>query len=97
MEREKRTLTSELNQIWQKLRERDYEDNDSETYHLLGEFINTTRCIGKSGTHTDRLVNYTEALKAAYRLDNSCLKGHTDIKAASGNSTIAANSLSYKS
>jgi hypothetical protein len=47
------------------LRERDYEDNDSETYRLLGEFINTTRCIGKSGTHTDRIVKYAEALKAA--------------------------------
>jgi len=60
----KHTLTSELNIVWQKLREKNYEDNDSEAYHLLGEFINMARIIGKSETHTDRLVKYTEELKA---------------------------------
>jgi NTE family protein len=60
----KRTLSSELALIWQKLREKDYEDNDSETYHLLTEFINTTKVIGKSETHIDTLVKYTAELQA---------------------------------
>ena len=50
------TLTSELNLVWQKLREKDYEDSDSETHRSLMKFINTDIIIGKSETHTDRLV-----------------------------------------
>jgi hypothetical protein len=62
---EKYTLASELNLVWQKLREKDYEDNNSEMYHMLREFINTARGIGISETHPDRLVKYTDELKAA--------------------------------
>ena len=61
----KRSLTSELNLVWQKLREKDYEDNDSETHHLLMKFINTVKVTGKSETHIDRLVKYIEELKVA--------------------------------
>jgi len=61
---EKLTLINEVDVIWQKLREKDYEDNDSETCHLLTEFTNTAKVIGKTEIHTDRLVKYTEDLKA---------------------------------
>ena len=66
---EKITLTSELDLIWQKLREKDYEDNDSETCRLLTEFTNTAKVIGKSETHTDKLVKHTEDLQGHSRLD----------------------------
>lgn len=60
----KHTLTSMLDIVRQNLRVKDYEDNDSKAYQSLEDFINMAKVIGKSDNHTDRLVNYTEELKA---------------------------------
>jgi hypothetical protein len=42
-DRNKHILISELDMVWQKLRERDYEDNDSHVYHLLANFIENVK------------------------------------------------------
>jgi type IV secretory pathway component VirB8 len=49
----------------QNLRKNDYEDNDSQTYHLLSKFIKAIENIDKSKAHESaRLVKSVEALMA---------------------------------
>jgi NTE family protein len=56
----RRTLTEKLDEAMQNLRRNDYEDNDSETYHMLSEFIREAKKVHGSA----RLVRSTEALMA---------------------------------
>ena len=49
----------------QNLRKNDYEDNDSQTYHLLSEFIKAAENIDESKMHGPaRLVKSAKALMA---------------------------------
>ena len=60
---DKHTLIEMLDNAMQSLKNNDYEDNDSHTYHMLSEFIGVVENIGKSkGYDLSRLVNSTEAL-----------------------------------
>jgi NTE family protein len=59
------TLIKTLDEAMQNLRNNDYEDNDSQTYHMLSEFIKTAKNIDKSKVHESaRLVKSAEALMA---------------------------------
>jgi hypothetical protein len=54
------TLTKKLDETMQNLRTKDYEDNDSETYHMLSNFIREAEKVPGS----DRLVKSGKALMA---------------------------------
>jgi hypothetical protein len=56
----RRTLTEKLDEAMQNLRRNDYEDNNSETYRMLSEFIREAEKVHGSA----RLVRSTEALMA---------------------------------
>ena len=61
----KHTLTSEVDVVWQKLRERDYEDNDSYVYHLLANFIENVKDKQKLEAYqSDKLVKPAKELMA---------------------------------
>jgi hypothetical protein len=62
---DKHTLIKVLNKAMQNLRKKDYEDNDSQTYHLLTEFIKAAKNIDKSKIYQSaKLVKSGEALMA---------------------------------
>ena len=56
----RRTLTEKLDEAMQNLRRNVYEDNNSETYRMLSEFIREAEKVHGSA----RLVRSTEALMA---------------------------------
>ena len=61
----KHILFSELDMVWQKLRERDYEDNDSHVYHLLANFIENVKDKQKLEAYqSDKLVKPAKELLA---------------------------------
>ena len=58
-------LIKKLNKAKENLRKNDYEGNDSQTYHLLTEFIKVAKNIDKSKLHQyAKLVKSGEALMA---------------------------------
>ena len=58
-------LIKKLNKARENLRKNDYEDNDSQTYHMLNEFIKAAENIDKSKIHQSaKLVRSAEALMA---------------------------------
>ena len=60
---DKHLLNKKLRNAVQNLRKGNYEDNDSQTYHLLAEFIKETQNKDKSKTHqSSKLVKSVEAL-----------------------------------
>ena len=62
---DKHTLIQMLDKAMQNLRKNDYEDNDSQTYHMLSEFIGAVENIDKSKAHESaKLVKSAEALMA---------------------------------
>jgi NTE family protein len=64
----KQALIDSLNLAWQDLREKDYEDNNSQTYSLLGDFIKKVKDQKKSESEQseqyDSIVKFAEALLA---------------------------------
>jgi predicted acylesterase/phospholipase RssA len=60
------SLTDKLNEAMKNFRKNDYEDNDSQTYHMLTEFINkVAENKGKLKTHqSDKLIKSAQALMA---------------------------------
>ena len=59
----KYTLIEKLNDAMQNLKKNDYEDDDSQTYHMLTEFIKETENIDKSKIYRSaKLVKSAEAL-----------------------------------
>ena len=64
----KDSLIVKLNEAMENLRSNDYEDNDSQTYHMLTEIIEVIKNEGKLETHeSSKLIKSVEALMA--RLD----------------------------
>jgi NTE family protein len=58
------SLTGKLNEAMKNLKN-DYENNDSQTYHMLTEFINTAENKDKLKTHqSDKLIKSAQALMA---------------------------------
>jgi hypothetical protein len=54
---EKQKLIDALNLVWQNLREKDYEDTDSETYHMMTEFIKKVKDEQKLGQEeSDKII-----------------------------------------
>jgi NTE family protein len=49
--RDRDSLIDKLDKAMQDVRRNDYEDNDSQTYHLLSEFIRAAENIDKSKAH----------------------------------------------
>jgi NTE family protein len=61
----KHILISELDIVWQKLREKDYEDNDSYVYHLLTNFIENVQNKQKLEPYqSDKLVKPARSILA---------------------------------
>jgi hypothetical protein len=59
------SLTSTLNEAMKNFRKNDYEDNDSQTYHILTEFIKIAENKDKLKTHqSDKLIKSSQALMA---------------------------------
>jgi hypothetical protein len=57
------TLTETLDKAMQNLRNNDYEDNDSETFHILSDFISAAETMDKLKEHESaRLIKSAEAL-----------------------------------
>jgi hypothetical protein len=60
---EKRALIEALRIAWQNLKEKDYEDNDSQTYQLLTEFIKKVEAeTGLEKHHSKNLVTSAREL-----------------------------------
>jgi NTE family protein len=60
---DKLLLNKKLHNAIQNLKKGNYEDNDSQTYHLLAEFIKETQNKDKTKTHqSSKLVKSVEAL-----------------------------------
>lgn len=64
---DRNSLVEKFEKAMQNLRNSDYEDNNSETYHLLSEFIKAAKSIDKKSKMHDaaRLVKSAEALVMA--------------------------------
>jgi hypothetical protein len=59
------SLTGKLNEAMKNFRKNDYEDNDSQTYHMLTEFIKIAENKDKLKTHqSDKLIKSAQALMA---------------------------------
>jgi hypothetical protein len=59
------SLTDNLNEAMKNLRKNDYEDNDSQTYRMLTEFIEIAKNKDKLKTHqSDKLIKSAEELMA---------------------------------
>lgn len=59
------TMIKPLNEAMQNLRKNDYEDNDSQTYHLLTEFVKIVEESDKLETHqAAKIVKSVEAFMA---------------------------------
>lgn len=55
-DKEKSPLIDGLNLAWQNLRGKDYEDNDSHTYHMLTDFIKKVKDEKKLETYQSAIL-----------------------------------------